>query len=254
MLHLLHVIERDDVLVARGRDDDVGPADGLLDRLHLEAVHQCLEGVDGVDLGDRDAGTLPAQRLCATLADVAVTADERGLAADQHVGAAVDAVEQRVAGAVLVVELALGDRVVDVDGREDEFTGSSDLVQTQDTGRGLLGDALDRLRNLRPLGLVCFEGLTQQGEEHLVLVGILVVVGGRYDARLLELRALEDEHRASPPSSRIMFAGLSASGQVSIRSAAHQYSSSVSPFHAKTGVPCGSSGVPWGPTTIAAAA
>ncbi len=34
----------------------------------------------------------------------------------------------------------------------------------------------------------------------------------------------------------------------------HQYSSSVSPFQANTGTPCGSSGVPCGPTTIAAAA
>src|SRR5262245_45475421 len=62
---------------------------------------------------------------------------------------------------------------------------------------------------------------------------------------------------ASPPSSRIIFAGAgpaSLSGQVSICSAAHQYSSSVSPFHANTGVPLGSSGVPWGPTTTAAAA
>src|ERR1700761_1695066 len=57
---------------------------------------------------------------------------------------------------------------------------------------------------------------------------------------------------ASPPSSRIMLAG--APGQVSICSAAHQYSSSVSPFHAKTGVPLGSSTVPCGPTTTAAAA
>ena len=57
---------------------------------------------------------------------------------------------------------------------------------------------------------------------------------------------------ASPPSSRIMLAGSPC--QVSICSAAHQYSSSVSPFHANTGVPLGSSGVPCGPTTTAAAA
>jgi len=43
-------------------------------------------------------------------------------------------------------------------------------------------------------------------------------------------------------------------GQVSIFSVHHQYSSSVSPFHAYTGTPLGSSGVPWGPTTMAAAA
>src|ERR1700710_2657831 len=57
---------------------------------------------------------------------------------------------------------------------------------------------------------------------------------------------------ASPPSSRIMFAG--SPGQVSICSAAHQYSSRLSPFQAKTGVPLGSSTVPCGPTTTAAAA
>ena len=34
----------------------------------------------------------------------------------------------------------------------------------------------------------------------------------------------------------------------------HQYSSRVSPFQAKTGTPCGSSTVPFGPTATAAAA
>src|SRR5580693_3157020 len=58
---------------------------------------------------------------------------------------------------------------------------------------------------------------------------------------------------ASPPSSRIMF-GASPSGQVSACSVHHQYSSRLSPFQAKTGMPCGSSGVPSGPTATAAAA
>src|SRR5689334_3469483 len=58
---------------------------------------------------------------------------------------------------------------------------------------------------------------------------------------------------ASPPSSRIMF-GDWPSGQVSACSVHHQYSSRVSPFQAKTGMPLGSSGVPSGPTATAAAA
>ena len=58
---------------------------------------------------------------------------------------------------------------------------------------------------------------------------------------------------ASPPSSRIMF-GPSPSGHTSACSVHHQYSSSVSPFQAKTGTPLGSSTVPSGPTTAAAAA
>src|SRR4051794_17296061 len=58
---------------------------------------------------------------------------------------------------------------------------------------------------------------------------------------------------ASPPSSRIMFGPLP-SPQSSMRSVHHQYSSSVSPFQAKTGTPCGSEGGPRLPTTAGAAA
>src|ERR1700728_3294889 len=58
---------------------------------------------------------------------------------------------------------------------------------------------------------------------------------------------------ASPPSSRIMFDDCP-SVQVSACTVHHQYSSSLSPFQAKTGMPLGSSGVPSGPTAMAAAA
>ena len=45
-----------------------------------------------------------------------------------------------------------------------------------------------------------------------------------------------------------------AGSHVIICSVHHQYSSSVSPFQANTGTPAGSSTVPSGPTTTAAAA
>src|SRR3954462_6872545 len=57
---------------------------------------------------------------------------------------------------------------------------------------------------------------------------------------------------ASPPSSRIMFGP--SPGQVSACSVHHQYSSSDSPFHAKTGTPDGCDVEPSGSTTTAAAA
>ena len=58
---------------------------------------------------------------------------------------------------------------------------------------------------------------------------------------------------ASPPSSTIRL-GPEPSGQMIASLVHHQYSSSVSPFQAKTGIPLGLSAVPSGPTAIAAAA
>ena len=60
----------------------------------------------------------------AALAHVAVTADDHDLAGDHDVGGALDAVGQRLAAAVEIVELALRDRVVDVDGRDAKLARS----------------------------------------------------------------------------------------------------------------------------------
>ena len=57
----------------------------------LVALHRRLQRVDRVDLGDDHTGALAAQRLGAALAHVAVAAHDGGLAADHHVGGAVDA-------------------------------------------------------------------------------------------------------------------------------------------------------------------
>src|SRR5690606_11886616 len=56
-------------------------------------------------------------------------------------GGALDAVDQRLAAAIQVVELGLGDRIVHVDGRERQFTILRHLVQAVHAGGGLFGHA-----------------------------------------------------------------------------------------------------------------
>ncbi len=252
VLHPLHVLGGDDVEAAGGGDEDVGLVDDAVHRGDLVAVHRGLEGADRVDLGDDDAGALTAERVGAALADVAVAGDDGDLAADEDVGGAVEAVEDAVAAAVLVVELGLGDRVVDVDRREEQVTGLGQLVEPVDAGGGLLGDALDLGGDAGPLLVVGGHGAPDEGLEDVELLGVLLGVR-RHLAGRLPLLALVDEHRgvATVVEDHV---GEGAPGQVRIRSVHSQYSSSVSPFQAKTGTPCGSSGVPFGPTTTAAAA
>jgi hypothetical protein len=60
----------------------------------------------------------------AAFADVAVTADDGDLAGDHDVGGALDAVRQRFAAAVEIVELRLGDGVVHVDGGHEQLARS----------------------------------------------------------------------------------------------------------------------------------
>ena len=192
VLHPLHVLERDHVDVARRRHEDVGLVAGVVHRDDAVALHRRLQRADRVDLGDPHLRREGAQRLRAALADVAVARDDRDLARDHHVGRALDAVDERLAAAVEVVELRLGDRVVDVDRREAQPLLLRHLVEALDAGRRLLGHALDRRLAARVERRVRGElGLDRREERALLLVGRM------RDARrvALGLRAQVDEQR-----------------------------------------------------------
>ena len=79
----------------------------------------------------------------AALADVAVSADYHYLAGDHDVGRPFDAVGQRLAASVEVVELAFGYRVVDVHGGHAQLAALVHLVEEMDTGSGLFRQAAD---------------------------------------------------------------------------------------------------------------
>ena len=203
VLHRLHVLVADDALVAGRGDEDVGLVGGVLHGHDLVAFHRRLQRVDRVDLGDPDLRRERAQRLRRALADVAVAGDAGDLAGDHHVGGALDAVDQRLAAAVEVVELALGDRVVDVDGAEQQRALDAHLLQAVHAGRRLLGDADDLGGLARVPGRVLGElGLDARrtGTFSSSLVG-LAITPRSFSARLP--RCISSV--ASPPSSRIMF-------------------------------------------------
>lgn len=143
VLHVLEVLAGDDVLAAGRRDEDGRLLARLVHVGHLVALHRRLQRVDRVDLGDEDAAAEGAQRLSAPLAHVSVAGDAAHFARDHHVRGALDSVDERLAAAVQVVELALRHRVVDVDRRRAQTVLLEPFVQIVHPGRRFLGDAAD---------------------------------------------------------------------------------------------------------------
>src|SRR5580700_7368360 len=97
-----------------------------------------------------------------------------------------------MAAAVKIVEFALGDAVVDVDGGEEERAGRLHFVKTMNAGGGFLGDALDFGGNLVPALGVLLKALGKELEDFLEL---LVIGGiGRGDfAGVFVFKALVDQ-------------------------------------------------------------
>ena len=195
---------RDDVRVARAGDHDVDLAEHVLERRDLVAVHRRLQRRDRVDLADDHAGALAAQRIRGALADVAVTRDEGGLAADQHVGGPVQAVDERVADAVPVVELALRDGVVHVDRREEQLAVAVELVEAVHAGGGLLGDAADVGGDALPALRVAVHRAAEHVEHRAPLGAVRRPSSPARRRRARTRTPLCTRREASPPSSRII--------------------------------------------------
>lgn len=153
--HGLEVLADEDVSAAGGGDEDLTDRSGLLHSGDLVAGNGGLESVDGVDLSDDDTGTHGVEGLGTTLSDVTETSDNGDLASNHDISGTLDTVDEGLSAAVEVVELALGDGVVDVDGGDKETVVLAGvlqhLVQVVDTGGGLLGDTVAVLEHLRVL-------------------------------------------------------------------------------------------------------
>ena len=180
VLHAFHVLAGDDVVIAGAGDVDVADGQGVFYGGHFIPFHSGLEGADGVDLRHQHARAEAAHGLGAALAHIAVAADHDHLAGHHDVRGALDAVGQRFAAAVEVVELGLGHRVVDVDGREEQLAFGFQLVEAVHAGGGLLGDALDARGHLVPVLRVFLEaqGKTIQHALEFLAVGLLLEDGG----------------------------------------------------------------------------
>ena len=143
VFHLVDVLTPDDIAASGGGDEDVAISGGFFHRRNLIPFHRGLEGTDGVDFGDDDAGPEAIHRIGTTFADIAEATDDDHFASNHRVGGPFDAVGQRFPATVQVIEFAFRDGIVDVDGGEAKFTGGVHLVQAVDASRGLFGHPFD---------------------------------------------------------------------------------------------------------------
>jgi hypothetical protein len=171
--HVLEVLAGDDLLAAGGGDEDLADLAGLLHWDDLVAGDSGLEGVDWVDLGDEDTGTHAGKSHNAALTNITETSDDGGLTSNHDIGGTLDTVDKGFTAAVEVVELGLGDRVVDVDGWDLESALTHHLVQVVDTSSGLLGKTVAVLKLLWVLLVNEGGQVTTVVQDHVQLLAIL---------------------------------------------------------------------------------
>jgi len=196
VLHLGHVLGHDDVLVTSSGDKNVGNLDDGLKSNDGEAFHGCLESADGVNLSDIDDATSSLHGLGATLTDITIAADDGLLASHHDVGSAADTIGKGVLASVQVVELGLGDGVVDVDGGEEKLALECHLLESVNTSGGLFGYTNKASGELGPLGGGLGQLTAEEAENNLELCvcgGVRVGKGTILGVGSLSLDTLVDK-------------------------------------------------------------
>lgn len=161
------------VTATGGGNEDLTLRSSVLHGGDLVALDGGLEGVDGVDLGDEDASTHATEGVGATLTDVTVTGNNTDLTGNHDIGGTLDTVDERLTATVQVVELGLGDGVVDVDGRHAQLVLLEHTVEVVDTGGGLLGETEAAVELLGELGVDEAGQVTTVVEDEVELLTIL---------------------------------------------------------------------------------
>ncbi|KAH3668817.1 hypothetical protein OGAPHI_002572 [Ogataea philodendri] len=132
------VLTSDDVSATGGGNEDLTLWGSLLHGGDLVAGNSSLQSVDRVDLSNDDSSTHTSQSHGTTFTNVTETSNNGNFTSDHDIGGSLDTIDQRLSATVQVVELGLGDGVVDVDGWNLEVALLQHLVQVVDTSGGLL--------------------------------------------------------------------------------------------------------------------
>jgi len=173
VLHLAHVVSHDDTLVTSGGDEHISDRDDSLELDDFVSFHACLKSTHGVDFSDIDSTSGSLESAGTAFSDITVSTDDSLLTGDHNVGGSHDTIRERVSATIDVVELALGDRVVDIDGRADELSLLSELVESLDTGGGFFGDTDEVLGEVSESLAVFRDDASQELQE-----GFFIFTGG----------------------------------------------------------------------------
>mmetsp|Transcript_39426 Transcript_39426/g.95393 ORF Transcript_39426/g.95393 Transcript_39426/m.95393 type:complete len:371 (-) Transcript_39426:286-1398(-) len=197
VLHLGHVVGHKDTLVTGSGNEDIGSRKNIFQSADSVSFHAGLKGTDGVDFGNVDDASVGTHGMGATLTDISVSADDGLLSGKHDISGTHDTIGKGVLASVQVIELGLGDGVVDVEGSEKKRSGLLHGVQTVDSSGGLFGDTEASAGDLVPLvGLTGFQKALDDGEDNLEFG---VVSGGRVgkglvlDEKVFGLLTLVDE-------------------------------------------------------------
>jgi len=188
VLHLGHVVSHNDALVTSAGDVNIGSLEDRFESLDLVTFHAGLESTDRIAFGDNNTCTTSFHSLGTSLTNITKSANDDLLSGDHDISGTHETIGKGVSASVNIVELLLGDAVIDVDGFDEEFTSVGHLFKSEDTSGSFLRDTVETGKHVSPF--LCGSGLESflNDSEDLLHLTVLGGHGVGEGSVLLELK------------------------------------------------------------------
>ena len=169
VLHLSHVFSHNNILVSGGGDEDISLLKNILQANNLESPHACLKSADRINFSDVYSSTAANHSFSASFADISESANDNFFTSNHDISSSEETIRERVFASVDIVELRLGNGVINVNGREREFSFLGNLVKTVNTGGGFLRNTSEALHDSSPSLRVFRDGSLKDGVKVLLV-------------------------------------------------------------------------------------
>jgi len=169
VFHLSHVFSHNNILVSGGGDEDISLLKNILQANNLESPHACLKSADRINFSDVYSSTAANHSFSTSFADISESANDNFFTSNHDISSSEETIRERVSASIDVVELRLGNRVINVNGREREFSFLGNLVKTVNTGGGFLWNTSKSLHDSSPSFRVFRDGSLQDSVKVLLV-------------------------------------------------------------------------------------
>lgn len=115
------------------------------------------------------------ESLGASLSDITVSAHHNLFTGNEHISGSEHSVDDGLSASVHVIELGLGDGVIDVDGNERKELLLGQVVKSVDTSGGFLGNSLDIFAESSESFWILRDHFSEESVKSLFVLGFDIV-------------------------------------------------------------------------------
>merc|ERR1711904_621363 len=133
VLHLCHMVCHYNSLVSSGSNEDISGTNNAIELFDLKSFHSSLKGADWITFSNNNSSSTVFHGSGATFSNITETTDDNLFTSNHDICGSHETIRKRVLASIDVIELLLGNGIININSSKEEFTFSRHLIKSVNT-------------------------------------------------------------------------------------------------------------------------